>query len=640
MFRFVTERSKFAVAALLFLFSLITAANSISAATYTVTTIADSGAGSLRQAVLDANGAAANDIIVFNIPPATCPAVVCTITLTSEIVIANNGSLTISGTGANRLTISGGTGTNRIFSSSGATLTVAGITLTGGGGTGATSSGNGGAIYAGGGTLVLRGVNITGNAASGTGVGGGVRFVGGTNHQITNSTFSGNSGSACAGFNNTGTLTVTNLTVSGNTTTGTGGGFCNDTGGTMIVNNSTISGNTGGQAGGFYNAGTLTITNTIVAGNTAGARADIFQNGGTLTSAGENLIGSNESATVQFPAGNPNANNDIAGTSGSRINPLLDVLANYGGTIPTRRPQPASPAIDGGSAVAGASMDARGVIRPFDDPSIANATGGNGADIGAFELQTSSVKTWGRNSLGLLGLGNTNDPWRTPQTVTGFDDIVQYGGGGFHSVALRSDGTVVTARRNQDGELGTGETQADPRDTFGPVINLINIVQVTGGIYHSMALKGDGSVWVWGNGRNGQLGTGFTVNIGGPGPIGLGISEFYQHVIAIAAGSYHSLALTDDGKVWAWGNNTFGQIGDGLDTTIRLSPTRVLVAAGGEQLSGVIAIAAGYRHSVALKADGTVWVWGKISVNSATTRRSIMSAAATACTFQHRRPII
>ena len=372
------------------------------AATYTVTTNADAGAGSLRQAVLDANATADNDTIVFNIPSGSCLGGVCTITLTTtEITVDNNGTLTIQGTGANVLTIDGGVGTNRIFYSNAATFTLSGATLTGGNGAGA--SGGGGAIFVNGGTFVLFGVNITGNTAIG---GGGLRYSGGTNHQITNSTFSNNNGTngGCGGFYNVNsTLTVTNTTFSGNSTLGYGGGFCNA--GTTTVRNSTIAGNTASiDGGGIWNGiGTLNIGNSIVAGNVA--PADIsFLTGTAPTTMGYNLIGNNTNVATQFPAGNPNANNDLVGTVGLPVLAELAPLNNYGGTTPTRAlctafgvPNAAcfgvSPALDKGSLVAGVTTDQRGLTRPIDNPAIPNATGGNGSDIGAFEHQIITAAT-------------------------------------------------------------------------------------------------------------------------------------------------------------------------------------------------------------------------------------------------------
>jgi alpha-tubulin suppressor-like RCC1 family protein len=127
---------------------------------------------------------------------------------------------------------------------------------------------------------------------------------------------------------------------------------------------------------------------------------------------------------------------------------------------------------------------------------------------------------------------------------------------------------------------------------------LIGVTAIAAGWYHTVALKNDGTVWAWGYNVFRQLGDGTTTDRTTPVPVN-GLSD----VRAIAAGGNHTLALRSDGTVWAWGLNGNGQLGDGspgLRTT--------LVQVGG--LSGVTAIAAGGYHSLALKSDGTVGAWG------------------------------
>jgi alpha-tubulin suppressor-like RCC1 family protein len=153
-----------------------------------------------------------------------------------------------------------------------------------------------------------------------------------------------------------------------------------------------------------------------------------------------------------------------------------------------------------------------------------------------------------------------------------------------------------------------------------------------GGSSHSVVVKSDATVWAWGQNSSGQLGDGTTTArrtpVQVPGLTG---------VIAVAVGNRHTLALTSAGVVWAWGLNTDGQLGDGT-TTQRTSPFNV-------GLTSIVAIAAGDAHSVALASDGTVWVWGQNTYgqlgDGTTTRRllpqvvSNVQAAAIGAGYGH-----
>lgn len=356
--------------------------------TFTVTNTADSGAGSLRQAVLNSNGSiGGTDTIVFDASFATAQTIVLT---SGELAITD--TLNVTGPGANLLTVSGNNN-SRIFHSNFATVAISGMTLTAGNGAGASLSGTGGAILVSNIAVTLSGVNVTGNTSTG-GHGGGVFFDGGT-HVISNSTISANdSGTGEGGgfYNQGATLSVTNSTISGNTANSQGGGFYNDGVAVTTLRSVTITLNTepNNGGGGIFNSGTLDLGNTIVAGNTSANEDDIWNAGGSLTTSGYNLIGSNESITSQFPDGNPNVNNDIVGTGGAQIDPQLSALGANGGTTPTHAfSAVTSPAVDQGLSF-GLTTDQRGSTRPIDRGGTVNAAGGDGADIGAFELQAPS----------------------------------------------------------------------------------------------------------------------------------------------------------------------------------------------------------------------------------------------------------
>jgi hypothetical protein len=345
----------FPLAALLFVFTLTTPAG---AATYTVSTVADNGPGSLRQAVAGANASPDNDTIVF-----ATGLTGQTITLSGgPISISNSGSLTIGGPGANSLSIHGSG--NRIFFNVGATLTLRALRLTGGGL-------GGSAVYSSGGTLWLDGVYVHANN-SGSSQNGAVFLEGGSNHRITNSTFAGNVGYDCTALHSLSAgLWVANSTFSGNTSSelGAGSGAICIIGGGAIFRQTTISGNTAygrliGGAGIYIQSfAEVNLGNTIVAGNTSfgDQPPDLFTlnetNSGTFTTSGGNLIGSNEGtfhpynpSGGPFPGGNPNANGDRAGTSSvnSQLSPMLGPLQNNGGTTPTRALLRGSLAINNG----------------------------------------------------------------------------------------------------------------------------------------------------------------------------------------------------------------------------------------------------------------------------------------------------
>jgi alpha-tubulin suppressor-like RCC1 family protein len=210
--------------------------------------------------------------------------------------------------------------------------------------------------------------------------------------------------------------------------------------------------------------------------------------------------------------------------------------------------------------------------------------------------------TWGDNEWGQLGIGkfNTTAPYgtNTPQRV-GSDTNWQAVAAGFHTVALRADGTLWAWGANRSGQLGNGTfTTNDPGGINTPqqVATNSDWQTIAAGATHTVALRANGTLWTWGNNFNGQLGLGTNTKTNTPQRIGSDTN--WQ---AIAA-SDHTAALRADGTLWAWGRNESGMLGIGTNTHTN-TPQRVGTAANWQ------AVAAGL-HTVALRADGTLWAWG------------------------------
>jgi alpha-tubulin suppressor-like RCC1 family protein len=218
-------------------------------------------------------------------------------------------------------------------------------------------------------------------------------------------------------------------------------------------------------------------------------------------------------------------------------------------------------------------------------------------DFHTLALKTdSTVWGWGHNGYGQLGDSSNTDRY-TPVAVKGLGGGVKRLGAGFyHSFALKSDGTLWAWGNNGYGQLGDSTTTSRTKPVQVKVLTS-GVVDVTGGWYHSLALKEDGTVWAWGRNDYGQLGVPGSYSV-----IPMRVGSVNQ-VVAIAAGQNHSLALKADGTVWAWGYNGYGQLGDNTSSN-RASAVQV------QGLTDVVAIGAGYNHSVALKRDGTMWAWG------------------------------
>ena len=213
---------------------------------------------------------------------------------------------------------------------------------------------------------------------------------------------------------------------------------------------------------------------------------------------------------------------------------------------------------------------------------------------------TGAVRCWGSNDNGQLGDGTTT--WRvTPVGVTGLGSgVAAVSASGGHTCALTFGGAVVVLGQQRWGQLGDGTTTS--RSSPVAVSGLgSGAVAVAAASRHTCALTGAGAVVCWGHNDTGQLGDGTTTTR----PTPVAVSGLGGGVVAVTAGYGHTCALTDAGAVWCWGQNDYGQLGDGT-TTNALVP--VAVSGLG---SGTAAIAAGSVHTCAVTSGGAVRCWGQ-----------------------------
>lgn len=269
-----------------------------------------------------------------------------------------------------------------------------------------------------------------------------------------------------------------------------------------------------------------------------------------------------------------------------------------------------------------------------------------GAYHSLFAKSDGSLWAMGDNPFGDLGdgpVGSTNRPVQS--LPPGTPKVTAMAGGFYHSLVLKSDGSLWAMGYNFDGQLGAGSAVSSARTPLEIVPN--NVTAIAAGAFHSLFLKSDGSLWGMGACRVGELGVGTTNDVFDPveietnGVIAIASSSGAEHslflksdhtlwgmgfngtgqlgngttnnalnpvwvssnVMAMACGGGHSVLLKSDGSLWAVGDNSNGQLGDGT-TNNSLVPLEIVT-------NGVTAIAAGWNHNLFIKADGTLWGMGE-----------------------------
>ena len=509
------------------------------------------GACTLRAAVQEANALAGADAIAM--PAGTYYLILGRLTITSE--------LTVDGAGAST-TIIDGSGFYQIFEiAPGATVEISDLTIR-----------NGQGVRGGGirneGVAVLNNLTVTENDAS---VAGGVSNVG--IMTVNDSRLVGNTSGTMGGIGNEygesggAVLTINNSVISGNVTKSTAG-IGNNLDGTVTINNSTISNNTaefftggiGNDTGGF-----IFINNSTIAGNSSGLSKGGIGNSGTMTLK-NTIVADNTQDDCSGTVTSAGHNLDSDGTCGfaaagdiSNTDPLLGPLADNGGPTQTHALLPGSPAINAGSNdCPPPATDQRGYARSA-----------GACDIGAFEVGAlAPTPTATQTPCG--------GPCPTP------------------TPAITSTPTLTPTPCPADG---------CPTSTPTPTPTPIGKLAIASGAYHSCAITAGGGVQCWGANFYGMLGDGTTTNR----DVAVDVTGLQSGVVAIAAGNFHTCAVTTAGALKCWGYDVLGAVGNGHVCADFRCKTPMDVTGLG---SGVAAVSGGGQFTCALTTGGAVKCWG------------------------------
>jgi alpha-tubulin suppressor-like RCC1 family protein/Tol biopolymer transport system component/chitodextrinase len=217
---------------------------------------------------------------------------------------------------------------------------------------------------------------------------------------------------------------------------------------------------------------------------------------------------------------------------------------------------------------------------------------------------------WGDNQQGQLGNGTDSFSRNSADVVPGLTNVVAVSSSksGYHSLAVTAGGEVWAWGWNSYGQVGNGDFTPDGSDihvsTPARVQGLMDIVAVAAGSVHSLALDKFGRVWAWGGNTSGQLGLG-TTDSNYPAHLLPVLMPGLSHITAISAGPVYSLALDDQGHLWAWGSNWNGEMGLGSVSASVSSPSMV------PSLDGLVSVSSGSNFVIASDSHGSAWTWGR-----------------------------
>lgn len=186
----------------------------------------------------------------------------------------------------------------------------------------------------------------------------------------------------------------------------------------------------------------------------------------------------------------------------------------------------------------------------------------------------------------------------SPKKFSAIRDVAMTAIGTNHYLALKKDGMVWVWGSNADGIFGNNKITQEKINTPQPIESLKNIKTVASGSNHALALTSDGKVYAWGLNTFGQLGDGTTNHHYTPIPL-----PFLENIASIACGADYSLAVSEKGTLYAWGLNNSGQLGLG-HTHRQLTITKVPIS------SKIVTVSAGTQHTMAVSENQTLYIWG------------------------------
>ena len=168
--------------------------------------------------------------------------------------------------------------------------------------------------------------------------------------------------------------------------------------------------------------------------------------------------------------------------------------------------------------------------------------------------------------------------------------------GSWHTLILKTDGTLWACGGNESGQLGIKEVA----DQAVPVQVMTDVAAIAAGGVYSAAIKTDGTLWTWGDNEYAQLGTGDTRPRSMP-------VQVMEDVAQVSLGAYHTFVIKTDGTLWGWGWDRFNQLGTGQPLAGEVQrytkePAQVMTDAA--------LVDAGTWSTLAVKTDGTLWTWG------------------------------